>query len=72
MATSTYEQCGRPSLSLVHPPLTLEDWLHGRDDELRLVLYPVAVPLANHVPPSRLAFLVGPEGSLSDAEVKQV
>lgn len=28
-------------------------------------------PLASHVPPSRLAFLVGPEGGLSDAEVEQ-
>ena len=32
---------------------------------------PCGRPLASHAPPSRLAFLVGPEGGLSDAEVEQ-
>ena len=71
VAISACEQCGRSSLPLIHPPLALEDWLRGRDDDLRLVLHPVAAPLASHAPPSRLAFLVGPEGGLSDAEVEQ-
>lgn len=71
VAISACEQCGRSSLPLIHPPLALEDWLRGRDDDLRLVLHPVAASLASHAPPSRLAFLVGPEGGLSDAEVEQ-
>lgn len=72
VAISACEQCGRSSLPLIHSPLALEDWLRGRDDDLRLVLHPVAAPpLASHAPPSRLAFLVGPEGGLSDAEVEQ-
>lgn len=44
VAISACEQCGRSSLPLIHPPLALEDWLRGRDDELRLVLHPVAAP----------------------------
>lgn len=55
VAISACEQCGRSSLPLIHPPLALEDWLRGRDDDLRLVLHPVAAPLASHAPPSRLA-----------------
>ncbi len=44
VAISACEQCGRSSLPLIHPPLALEDWLRGRDDDLRLVLHPVAAP----------------------------
>jgi 16S rRNA (uracil1498-N3)-methyltransferase len=39
--------------------------------ELKLVLHPVAEPLTSHAKPARLAFLIGPEGGLSDAEVEQ-
>lgn len=35
------------------------------------MLHPVAEPLASHDKPSTLAFLIGPEGGLSDAEVEQ-
>jgi 16S rRNA (uracil1498-N3)-methyltransferase len=34
-------------------------------------LHPVAEPLTSHARPARLAFLIGPEGGLSDAEVEQ-
>lgn len=44
VAISACEQCGRSSLPLIHSPLALEDWLRGRDDDLRLVLHPVAAP----------------------------
>ncbi|MGC3456478.1 16S rRNA (uracil(1498)-N(3))-methyltransferase, partial [Pseudomonas aeruginosa] len=63
------EQCGRSSQPLIHPPLALEDWLRGRDDDLRLVLHPVAAPLASPAPPSRQAVQVGAEGRLSVALV---
>jgi 16S rRNA (uracil1498-N3)-methyltransferase len=35
------------------------------------VLHPVAEPLVSHAKPATLAFLIGPEGGLSDAEVDQ-
>jgi hypothetical protein len=36
--------------------------------ELKLVLHPVAEPLVSHAKPATLAFLIGPEGGLSDAK----
>jgi 16S rRNA (uracil1498-N3)-methyltransferase len=56
---------------VIHPPLLLADWLKQADAELKLVLHPVAEPLVSHARPSTLAFLIGPEGGLSDAEVEQ-
>lgn len=35
------------------------------------MLHPVAAPLQSHERPDDLAFLIGPEGGLSDAEVEQ-
>ena len=39
--------------------------------DLKLVLHPVAAALQSHEKPHSLAFLIGPEGGLSDAEVDQ-
>ena len=71
VAISACEQCGRSRLPLLHPPLTLAEWLGNTDAALKLVLHPVAEPLVGHAPPDTLAFLIGPEGGLSDAEVEQ-
>ena len=49
----------------------LADWLKQTQAELKLVLHPVAEPLVSHAKPATLAFLIGPEGGLSDAEVDQ-
>ena len=69
VAISACEQCGRSVLPLIHPPLALEDWLKHSSAELKLVLHPVAEPLTSHPKPQSLAFLIGPEGGLSDTEV---
>ncbi|WP_017938574.1 16S rRNA (uracil(1498)-N(3))-methyltransferase [Zestomonas thermotolerans] len=71
VAVSACEQCGRSVLPLIHPPLLLEDWLERVEAELKLVLHPVAEPLERHARPASLAFLIGPEGGLADAEVEQ-
>ncbi|HTN31819.1 MAG TPA: 16S rRNA (uracil(1498)-N(3))-methyltransferase [Pseudomonas sp.] len=71
IAISACEQCGRSVLPVIHAPLGLGDWQHQVDADLKLVLHPVAEPLASHARPSSLAFLIGPEGGLSDAEVEQ-
>ncbi|MNI53319.1 Ribosomal RNA small subunit methyltransferase E [compost metagenome] len=71
VAISACEQCGRSTLPIIHPPVTLADWIKGSDADLKLVLHPVAEPLTSHEKPARLAFLIGPEGGLSDAEVEQ-
>ena len=71
VAISACEQCGRSSLPVIHPPVTLAEWIKTTEADLKLVLHPVAEPLTSHETPSRLAFLIGPEGGLNDAEVDQ-
>ena len=71
IAVSACEQCGRSVLPTIHAPLTLTEWLEQTAAELKLVLHPVAEPLSSHARPASLAFLIGPEGGLSEAEVAQ-
>ncbi|WP_339515465.1 16S rRNA (uracil(1498)-N(3))-methyltransferase [Pseudomonas sp. RL_15y_Pfl2_60] len=71
VAISACEQCGRSVVPLIHQPISLNDWLAQIDSELKLVLHPVAEPLESHTKPQSLAFLIGPEGGLNDAEVEQ-
>lgn len=71
VAISACEQCGRSVLPRIHPPLLLADWLKQVEAELKLVLHPVAEPLQSHARPGTLAFLIGPEGGLSETEVQQ-
>lgn len=71
IAVSACEQCGRSTVPVIHAPVLMSEWLKACDAELKLVLHPVAEPLVNHAKPATLAFLIGPEGGLSDAEVTQ-
>ena len=71
VAISACEQCGRSTLPVIHPPVTLAEWLGSTQADLKLVLHPVAEPLTSHEKPATLAFLIGPEGGLSEAEVEQ-
>ncbi|WP_137973626.1 16S rRNA (uracil(1498)-N(3))-methyltransferase [Pseudomonas sp. F(2018)] len=71
VAISACEQCGRSVLPVIHSPVLLADWLKQTTADLKLVLHPVAEPLTSHPGPATLAFLIGPEGGLSDAEVEQ-
>lgn len=70
VAISACEQCGRSVLPVIHAPITLTDWQRDVEADLKLVLHPVAEPLASHEKPGSLAFLIGPEGGLSEAEVE--
>ncbi|UUC50836.1 16S rRNA (uracil(1498)-N(3))-methyltransferase [Pseudomonas citronellolis] len=71
IAISACEQCGRSVLPQIDAPVSLAEWLQATEADLKLVLHPVAEPLASHARPGSLAFLIGPEGGLSDAEVEQ-
>lgn len=71
VAISACEQCGRSSVPIIHPPELLSDWLKNTQADLKLVLHPVAEPMISHAKPASLAFLIGPEGGLSEAEVEQ-
>lgn len=73
IAVSACEQCGRTRVPRIAPVLDLRDWLTAcPPDALRLVLAPGA---AGPVPARRaanqpLVLLVGPEGGLSEMELK--
>jgi len=71
IAISACEQCGRSVLPQIDAPVSLAEWLQATEADLKLVLHPVAEPLASHARPGSLAFLIGPEGGLSDTEVDQ-
>jgi 16S rRNA (uracil1498-N3)-methyltransferase len=71
VAISACEQCGRSVLPVIHAPASLGEWQAAVQAELKLVLHPVAAPLESHARPQSLAFLIGPEGGLSEAEVEQ-
>ena len=71
VAISACEQCGRSVLPVIHASVTLAEWQAHVQAELKLVLHPVAAPLESHARPHTLAFLIGPEGGLSEAEVEQ-
>ncbi|MDK1394606.1 16S rRNA (uracil(1498)-N(3))-methyltransferase [Pseudomonas protegens] len=70
VAISACEQCGRSQVPVIHPPVLLADWIKQAQADLKLVLHPVAQPLESHAKPASLAFLIGPEGGLTDAEVE--
>ncbi|WP_313518837.1 16S rRNA (uracil(1498)-N(3))-methyltransferase [Pseudomonas sp.] len=71
VAISACEQCGRSRLPLIHSPLPLAQWLEQTPADLKLVLHPFAEPLNSHAKPASLAFLIGPEGGLTDDEVAE-
>ncbi len=69
------EQSGRARLPSLHAPRSLADWLARPAAGRRLALVPGAErPLAGiaRPPPESFELLVGPEGGLSDAELKQL
>ena len=72
VVTAAAEQSGRTSVPQVAPVVDLRDWLnHVPADALRLVLEPGAAQvsgLAYHGQPVQL--LVGPEGGLSEQELR--
>lgn len=71
IAISACEQCGRSTVPVIYVPQSVKDWQASVQADLKLVLHPVAQPLTEHTAPSTLAFLIGPEGGLTEAEVIQ-
>ncbi len=66
------EQCQRNVLPTLHPPQKLEDYLSSCDSDIKLVLHHRSKhALGTQQKPHSLSLLVGPEGGLSDGEIKQ-
>lgn len=74
VAASACEQCGRNRVPPVLAPVPLNSWLAEPAHGLRLVLNPLAPATLTSLarPDDRpITLLIGPEGGLSDAEVKR-
>ncbi|AOT07176.1 16S rRNA (uracil(1498)-N(3))-methyltransferase [Pseudoalteromonas luteoviolacea] len=71
IAISAAEQSGRNFVPVVHPPITLEQWLSQQSEELKLTLHPRAEHSIKTLPtPGQgVRFLVGPEGGFTDEEM---
>lgn len=68
--TSACEQCGQDTLPTLNPITSLHDWANARQQPLKLVLHTAAQrPAWPAEAPESVAFLVGPEGGLTDEEV---
>ncbi|MBM3396247.1 MAG: RsmE family RNA methyltransferase [Betaproteobacteria bacterium] len=72
VASAACEQCGRNTVPDVQRVRKFEEWitsLQPADGELRLLLSPESsTRLRDLPPPSRVLFLVGPEGGLTAQE----
>ncbi|MCF6438028.1 16S rRNA (uracil(1498)-N(3))-methyltransferase [Pseudoalteromonas luteoviolacea] len=71
IAISAAEQSGRNFVPIVHPPITLEQWLSQQSKELKLTLHPRADHSIKTLPAPEqgVRFLVGPEGGFTDEEM---
>ena len=73
VVVSACEQSGRAIVPEVNLPQSLEDWLAGPPEGVRLVLSPGAeLSLSSIEPGNRVELLVGPEGGFSDSELKRM
>ncbi len=73
IAISACEQCGRNRLPVLNAITTLDAALSGPENNLKLVLDPTGKnSLSNLTPPVKsVTLLIGPEGGLTDKEVRQ-
>jgi len=71
IAISACEQCGRNTVPLVRPVMSLENWLAEPTDELKLTLHPRAAYSVGTLPTpaNGVRLVIGPEGGLSDDEI---
>jgi len=72
IAISACEQCGRNRLPQIESPLELKQWLAQEQEGLRLVLDPLAVTTMAQIaaPRGKATLLIGPEGGLSEGEIR--
>jgi 16S rRNA (uracil1498-N3)-methyltransferase len=72
VAISACEQCQRNRVPVVHPAVSLQEWLEEVQADLKLVLHHrTERQLSGYDKPERVALLIGPEGGLSASEIEQ-
>ncbi len=68
---SACEQCGRSHIPQLDEPQQLQEFLRNASGDLKFVLYPnSAQALSDLAQPTSVTLLIGPEGGLSDSEIK--
>lgn len=72
VAVAACEQCGRNRIPEIAAALSLDDWLRVPGEGLRLVLDPEAAQSLAQLPAPQgpVILLIGPEGGLSDQELR--
>lgn len=67
------EQSGRNVVPIIHPPCTLVTWLSASTQAVRILLAPAAETPLSQISYHRHGYriLIGPEGGLSEIEIKQ-
>ncbi|MCJ8321840.1 MAG: 16S rRNA (uracil(1498)-N(3))-methyltransferase [Colwellia sp.] len=74
---SACEQSGRCTVPIVNQPISLQEWLAQPTSALKINLHPKAKHSIMNLPVSetsqqvKVRLLIGPEGGLSDDEIKQ-
>lgn len=69
--SSSCEQCYRDKLPTLLPISNIEEWTRTQESEVKLVLHTATdEPNWPDQSPSSISFLIGPEGGLTEAEIK--
>jgi len=70
IAIAACEQCQRNRVPVIHPSMSLANWLRQDRAGLNLVLHHrAAQPIQSFEKPETLNLLIGPEGGLSETEI---
>ncbi|AZZ97135.1 16S rRNA (uracil(1498)-N(3))-methyltransferase [Pseudoalteromonas sp. R3] len=71
IAIAAAEQSGRNTITTIHPPISIDEWLAQSSEALKLTLHPRAEHSIKTlpVPEHGIRFLVGPEGGFTDEEM---
>ena len=70
IAISACEQSGRSIVPVVHPAISLDNWLAQSTKELKLTLHPWAKDtIKTLIPNTQIRLVIGPEGGFSEQEM---
>ena len=70
VAISACEQCGRNKVPVIHPPVSVDEWMTTQSSDLKFVLHHrTDRKLKGYDQPTSVSLLIGPEGGLTADEI---